>query len=287
MYRKILFIMACILPSLLYAQLVNYNSNGKVRILSSFLVLEIDTTVVEIRGPEQSAGLLGSLMPPGLDLGAAMIGEAIKHGPSKYSSITSATASAAGFWRNDREVSLPVLKIRRMVIRSGKDEPEEAYSIRLRPLLSADRTAFRYVLQDSLFYKYAAVKTRRQYDFVNMEISVRLKALAVTNGGYELYDMRTSTVYLPMMKAGSVYRLSGVNTAGGWFPFPPRPSYEVETEEADEVSKTVATRGTSNGKPDKATMRSRLKWWRSTLIAAARLSVRKWRTHHWNPWRKY
>lgn len=254
MYAGALLFLSCFLPGVLQAQLINYNGNGKVRILSSFLLLEIDTLVAEIRGTEQSAALLATLLPPAIDLGAAVLGAGIKHGPPKYSTSSTATASGAGFWVSEREAALPVLDLRRMVIPAGSGTPEEAWHIRLTPQLSADRTAFRYVLADSVDFRYAGVKTKRQFDYINMELIIQLRALAVTEGEYELYDMRTSSLHLPMMKAGSVYTPSRLTIAGGWFPFPPKPSYGIETEEADEVSKTVATRGTSNGKPDNDTL---------------------------------
>lgn len=244
----------CLLTVGANAQLVNYDEKGKVRILSSFLVLQIDTTPAVIKGTKQSAFVAADLLPPALDLGAAVIGEALKHGLAKYSSTMNATASAGGFWINDRVVALPALRVRRMVLLKGKQQLEEAYQIVLQPELSADKTAFRFILKEPFTYRYAGVKTRKDYDYVNIEVVVRLRALTVTGSEYDLADLRTSSVMIPVVKAGATYQPSAVNQPGGWFPFPPRPSFLVESEEADEVSKTVATHGTSNGRPDNDTL---------------------------------
>lgn len=254
MPKLFLLLFSVIMTETSYTQLVNYDEKGKVKILSSFLVVEIDTLSVVIKGPEQSAGIIGTLLSPALDLGAAVIGEAIKHGPPKYSSSMTATASAAGFWISGRVVSLPVLRIRRMILRPGKQVAEEAYSIVLHPELSPDKTAFRFILKEPFEYKYAGVKTRKEYDYINLEILVKMKALAVTEGEYDLSDLRTSSLMIPLVKTGSTYLPSANNRPGGWFPFPPRPTFSVESEEADEVSRTVATKGTANGKPDNDTL---------------------------------
>ncbi|RYY62231.1 MAG: hypothetical protein EOO05_03515 [Chitinophagaceae bacterium] len=254
MLKYILLLLTVAFTPGLKAQLTNYNDRGRVRILSSFLVLEIDTSTVVIKGMEQSAVVAGNLLPPAIDLGAALIGEAVKQGAQRYSSTMTATASAAGFWMSDRVVALPVLRIRRMVLRTGKSQLEEAYQLVLHPELSPDKTAFRFVLKDPFEYRYAAVRTRKKYDYINLEVLVRMKALAVTEGEYDLSDLRTSSLLIPVVKTGSTYHPSSNNQPGGWFPFPPRPSYLVETEEASEVLKTVATRGTSNGRPDNDTL---------------------------------
>ena len=244
----------CLLLCCARAQIVNYNASGKVRVLSSFLVLKLDTVTVQVQGAEQTASLLPGLIAPAIDLGVALIGEAIKHGPAKYSSVLSAGASGAGFWLTDRQVSLPRLSISRMIIPASTGIPETAFTIVLIPELSADRTAFRYQLKDSFEYRYAGVKTVRRFDFVNMEIVIRLRALTVSAGEYKLAELRSSSVQIPAMRAGHVYIPSDINTAGGWFPFPPKPSFEVETEKASETLRTVATLCTANGRPDNDTL---------------------------------
>ncbi|MET0638124.1 MAG: hypothetical protein ABWZ25_18985 [Chitinophagaceae bacterium] len=235
------------------AQLVNYDDRGKVRILSSFLVVQIDTNTVQIREKEQSV-VAGSLISPVINLGAAVIGEAIKHGAQKYSSILTATASAAGFWLSESQLSLPVLTIRRMVMLPGSERPEQAFSIVLRPELSADRTAFRFVLKDPFQYKYSGVRTKGKFDYVNIELLISLRALVIEEGEYKTSELRSSSIAIPAVKAGSTYDPSLNIHAGGWFPFPPRPSFLIGSEEVSEISKTVSTNGTSNGKPDNDTL---------------------------------
>ncbi len=237
------------------AQLNNYDAGGRKKVIGSYGRLMIEPLPATLRSPDESAAsIVGPLLPPAIDLGVSLVNQWLGHGAKNYESVFTVNASASGFWISETQVNLPMLVITRTVLRKGHNTVEEAFRLRLTPQLSADSTAFRLVLLDPFMYTYSSAKTKGDHDLINIDLVIRMQALTIDEGKYKLVEMRSTTLSIPMVTTGSEYKPSGAAISSGWLPFPPMPSFQVQTDVATETLKTVATHGTNNGRPDNDTL---------------------------------
>ena len=249
----VLFIMAGLNAR---AQLGNYDAGGAVPVITSRQQLIIDTTQVRLQGSEQIAAVLGSLIPPVADLATTLIQTSLKADAARYESRFVVNASASGFWISEKQVALPELVITREVLLRGQQEKglQPALRIVLRPELSPDKTAFRLVVASPMTYRYSGAKTRKEYDYIHVDLLINLSSLTVNEGQYRLVPLRSTVLSIPMLKPGMTVDLPSAPVASGWIPFPPAPSFGVVSESAEEEVRTVSTSGTNNGKPDNDTL---------------------------------
>jgi hypothetical protein len=230
------------------AQLGNYNENGNVKILSQKTELKITTTEVEVKSEKESAGaILSGLVGPLIDVGVTAVKEKAKHNAAKFKSTFNVSASASGFWASKAKVNLPTLTIHRTVIKKDKTE-EEALKITLTPELSPDKTAFRFIAKDGFVFKYSSAKTKGDYDYIDIMLDIKFKALLLNKSQYELKELRGTSISIPMIKVGTTTFSAGSSYESGWFPLPAMPTIEVETDVTELETKTITLIGTKEGK---------------------------------------
>jgi hypothetical protein len=230
-------------------QLENYNRDGAVKIVTQKAWLSItQDPEKEVKNEKEAAGaVIGSILSPLIDIGFAAAKEKAKQNAAKYKSSFVVSASGSGFWAGENKVKLPVLTIMRKATPTGGSEAE-AMKLTLKPELSPDKTAFRYVVSTPLIYTYSTAKTTRDYDYIDVTLDIKFKALLVTKSQYEVKDLRATSIVIPALLPGSTsLPTEGLNPSG-WLPFPAKPSLEVETDVTEHETKTVEEKGSKEGK---------------------------------------
>jgi hypothetical protein len=243
----------CILNGLMLlqaeAQLVNYDVRGKVKIDAERVWAELGGKQVALVSDKQGyAALATALLPPAIDAARAIVNEKMKQRLEQYSQSYTVSVSGASFWENENMLLLPVINIHRQVKPKQDTNALEALSIELQPELSPDGTAFRFRLEQPILYRYAAVRTRGRYDYINLDLEIQFNALIVNKDKYEFRNLRTTHLFIPMQKPGSTWLPEGVSICSGWIPFPPRPAIAYEADVAEKEYKTVLSSGRKSGK---------------------------------------
>lgn len=238
------------------AQLGNYNQNGEVKILSQKTWAAITTKEVEVKSDKEAAGAIaGAILSPLIDVGIAVAKEKLKQNAAKFSSSFIVTVSGSGFWITDKKVKLPIITINRKVLKKDDHKEASAMVITLEPELSPDKTAFRFKVANSPFtFTYSSAKTKKEYDFIDIKLDIKFKALLVTKSQYELKDLRATSITIPMVEAGNAKLPDDVTLTSGWMPLPAIPTLEIETDVTDQETKIVAQNGTKEGKPINETL---------------------------------
>lgn len=231
------------------SQLENYNTDGAVKIVTQKAWLSIDQdSEKEVKNEKEAAGaVIGSILAPLVDVGFAVAKEKAKQNAAKYKSSFVVSASGSGFWAGENKVKLPVLTIMRKATPTGGLEAS-AMKLTLRPELSPDKTAFRYTVADPFIYLYSTAKTDGVYDYIDVTLDIKFKALIVAKGQYEVKDLRGTSIVIPALRPGQASLPSEGMTASGWLPFPAKPSLEVETDVTEQEIKTVEEKGSKEGK---------------------------------------
>lgn len=232
------------------AQLKNYSSDKRVKILSEKSYLQIMETRTSVTDSLQSFGAVaGALLSPTIDLISSVVKSEAKRRALLFKGEYSATASGSGFYENSTQVNLPDLTLTREVLIKGDAKTTAAASITLKAELSPDKLAFRYRVAD-VKYAYSIAKTKGAYDYIDVSLELTFKTLALNKSQYELKDLRGTSLQIPMIKVGDRYTLDDrAPIYSGWIPFPPRPSVEMELDKTEKEKKTVVTENTKNGEP--------------------------------------
>jgi len=260
MKKVILIIVAAIaLQTQVYCQLINYNENGKVKILAEKTTLSITGVDTKLKEDKEAAGLIaaaGAILPPMVDLVVNSIKEKAKKNALAYTGEYKSFVSGDNFYKNNDYASLPKLKLTRTIKKTdGTDEV--AVNIELVPELSADKTAFRYYVKDKCDYKYSIAKTKRSYDYIDLNLEIKFKSLSINKDEYKLNDLRTTLVAIPMIKVGQTTHLSEA-VYSGWIPLPPRSTAKNTDNEPVTEEKTV-TKTDKNGKKEQTIEETRTK----------------------------
>lgn len=250
MKHLLILIFMSFLTLIVKGQLGNYDQNGEVKILSQKTWLKITYKETEIKSDKEVAGaILGAILAPIVDIGIAAAKEKAKQNAAKYKSSFVVTESGSGFWISEKKINLPVLTIIRKVLLKENETESEAMKIILEPELSPDKTAFRFIVKSPFNFVYSSAKTRKEYDYIDITLDIKFKALIVNKSIYEIKDLRATTITIPMNKVGATSLPSDVALSSGWMPFPTIPTLELETDVTEQETKTVATKGTKDGKP--------------------------------------
>ena len=242
MKKAIVTIVAAItLQTQVYCQLVNYNDNGKVKILAEKTTLSITGVKTKLIPDEEAAGIIATagaaVLPPLIDLVVSGVKEKAKKNALSYKGEYKSFASGEKFYINNDYASLPKLTITR-TIKKTDGTNATAVNIELDPVLSADKTAFRYYIKDKCEYTYSVAKTKGDYDYIDLNIEVKFKSLSINEDEYKLNDLRTTIVSIPMVHVGQTTQLSE-NIYSGWIPLPPRSTAKSTEVEPVTEEKTV------------------------------------------------
>lgn len=248
MKRIPLFIFILLFNFQLSAQLGNYSASGEVKIVGQRTSLTISTTSTEVKTENQAAtSLVGSLLSPIVDIFVKGAQEKAKQNVAKFQSSFVVNASGSAFWADETHVNLPTLTIERKVILKGSSSETDAMKITLTPELSPDKTAFRLVAK-TLTFPYSAAKTRGDFDYIDISLDIKFKALIVDKTKYESKDLRATNVTITMVKAGATAIPSGTFQSG-WLPLLPIPTLEIETDVTEKSIVTTESKGTKDAKP--------------------------------------
>lgn len=248
-----------ILQTQVYCQLVNYNDNGKVKILAEKTTLSITGVNTKLKTDAQAAGLIAAasaILPPVVDLVATTIKEKVKKNALAYKGEYKSFASGENFYINNDYASLPKLTLTR-TIKKTDGTNTTAVNIELVPELSEDKTAFRYYIKDKCEYKYSVSKTKGEYDYIDLNIEIKLKSLSINKDEYKLNDLRTTIVSIPMVHVGQTTQLSE-KVYSGWIPLPPRSTGKNKEVKPVTEEKTVI-KTDKDGKEEKTSEKTTTK----------------------------
>lgn len=211
-----------------YAQTKNYDGDGAFRVVSSKTILKIDKIKKPDAAEKQAFGAIaGAVLPPLIKMGTSIAKDAAKKNALKYKAEYKAFASESGFY-DQQSIYLPKLTLMRKIITSESAAQETAVKIIFTPELSQDGTAFRYVIKDKIKYLYSIAKTKGDYDYIDLTVDIKFKALSVHKNKYELNELRGTSMYIPSVKVGGTSDVDqNDNIVSGWIPFPPKPVLEV------------------------------------------------------------
>jgi hypothetical protein len=250
MKQLLILLLIGIITTNVKAQLGNYNSNGKAKILSEKAWLQITTKGEEVKAEkENAAAIAGALLGPLVDVGVAVAKEKAKQNAAKFKNSYIVNASGSGFWESSNKANLPVLTVTRKVILDNDKKTEAvALKITLVPELSPDKTAFRFVATNTIVFEYTSAKTKGDHDYIDITLDIKFKALLINKSQYEVKDLRGTSVLIPMVKVGETTFSSDVPITSGWLPFPAKPTLEIETDVTEKEIKTVKSSGKKEGK---------------------------------------
>lgn len=247
---KPIFFFLCLLAYLpLHSQLGNYDQNGAVSIVGQKSWATIEYLPTEISSNKEFATVLGVLLAPLIDVGVSLVKEKSKQSILKYTNTFSMNISDSKFWVDSKKINLPVLTINREIIRSKDFQKELALKIKLNPELSPDNTAFRFIFDNNSFlYKYSSAKTKNNYDYIDIKLDILFKTLTLTNGQYEIKDLRATSIAVPMVKVGDPQSIKYSKIFSGWIPLLPVPSLSLETIVTEKEIKDISNSGKKEGK---------------------------------------
>ncbi|MDG4654690.1 hypothetical protein, partial [Chryseobacterium arthrosphaerae] len=240
----------CLFASLqFYSQLGNYDQNGAVEISGQRSWATIEHFPKEVASSKEFAAVLGVLLAPMIDIGVSVVKEKSKQSILKYTNTFNINVSDSNFWIDSKNVNLPILTINREIVLLKDSQKETALKIKLIPELSPDKTAFRFRFDNSSFlYKYSSAKTKNKYNYIDIKLDIIFKTLTLTNGQYEIKDLRATNVIIPMTKVGEPQSISSSKIFSGWIPLVPIPSLSLETTVSEKEIKDISNLSKKEGK---------------------------------------
>lgn len=202
------------------AQTRAYSDKKHLRIVADKTTLSIRDSSVSLLEENQSAILTtaGIVLPPAADFVSALLEGAATRDAKKYQSGYSASVSSDHFYAEENEAFLPILTLKRWV-KDKKGKNHLAASIEFRPELSADKTAFRFVVHDNFIYQYATAKTTGKYDYLQLNVSINVKNLSIQKEEYRMATLRSTGLLIPMVHVGQTRKLDDP-VYSGWIPLP-------------------------------------------------------------------
>jgi hypothetical protein len=172
---------------------------------------------------QQGAALLaaaGSILTPVVDLVVKSVQQKVKKNALAYKGEFKCSVSGDKFYKNDVTAALPKLTMKR-IIKSTDGTDQVAVEIELVPELSEDKTAFRYFVKDKCVYNYSIAKTKGDYDYIDLNIEIKIKNIFINKGEYKIDDLRTTTINIPMIHVGKTKQVEE-KVYSGWIPLPTR-----------------------------------------------------------------
>jgi hypothetical protein len=227
MKKLLLLLLASLLMNSSFAQIKNYNYNSKVKILTENTTLKITGIETRLNTDRQSSIPLlaaGTILPPAIDYFVASLKEKTAKDALSYKGIYKCFASGDTFYLNNDFALLPKLTITRK-IRTKGGEDLIAAEIELLPELSADKTAFRYLVKDKCLYKYSIAKTKGRYDYIDLNLDLTFRSIFINKENYKIEDLRKTSIIIPMILVGNTEKLDDCFYSG-WIPLPTRSTYK-------------------------------------------------------------
>jgi hypothetical protein len=212
--------LSCFLTINAAAQTRAYSDKNNLRIVADKTTLSIRDSSVSLLEENQS-GLITTasiVLPPAADFVSALFRGAATRDAKKYQSSYSASVSSDHFYAEANEAFLPILTLKRWV-KDRKGNDHLAASIEFRPELSADKTAFRFIVHDNFLYQYATAKTIGRYDYLQLNLLINVKNLSIQKDEYRMAELRTTSLQIPMVHVGQTRKLSEP-VCSGWIPLP-------------------------------------------------------------------
>ena len=172
----VLLCLTCLLTINAVAQTRAYSDKNHLRIVADKTTLSIRDSSVSLLEENQSALMTtaGIVLPPTADFVSALLEGAATRDAKKYQSSYSASVSSDHFYAEANEAFLPILTLKRWV-KDRKGNDHLAASMEFRPELSADKTAFRFVVSNNFLYQYATAKTIGRYDYLQLNMVINVK----------------------------------------------------------------------------------------------------------------
>jgi hypothetical protein len=222
------FVVLIMLQMHAFCQLKNYNDKGCIRILADRATLTITGIEVKLKADKQMAGLIaaaGSILPPAADFIIKTIEEKVAKNVLAYQGEYKCFNSSEKFYRNNDFASLPKLTIKR-TIKTTDGVDQTAAELDLLPELSEDKTAFRYFIFEKCIYNYSIAKTKRKYDYIDLNLEINFRSISVDKEEYKISNLRTTTIDVPLVHVGITTHLDE-KIYSGWIPLPPRSTAKV------------------------------------------------------------
>lgn len=212
--------LTCILTYSAAAQTRAYSDKNHLRIVADKTTLSIRDSSVSLLEENQSSLITtaGIVLPPAADFVSALLVGAATRDARKYQSSYSASVSSDHFYAEANEALLPILTLKRW-FKDRKGNDHLAASIEFRPELSADKTAFRFVVRDNFLYQYTTAKTTGRYDYLQLNLVINARSLSIQKEEYRIAVLRTTTLQIPMVHVGQTRKLSEA-VYSGWIPLP-------------------------------------------------------------------
>ncbi len=214
------------LQNQVYCQLQNYSDQGKVKILTEKTTLSVVGIPKKITEGDVEVAVLpavaaaAAILPPVIDFVVSGFKGAVKKNARAYKGAYSCFASEENFYESYNYALLPKLVIKRTVKMKDKRDIT-AVEIELIPELSADKTAFRYYIQDKLIYNLSIAKTKGNYNYIDLNLEIKFKSIYIDKNEYKINDLRTTAIFIPMIYVGQTTQLPE-KIYSGWIPLLPR-----------------------------------------------------------------
>ncbi len=231
----VLLCLTCLLTINAVAQTRAYSDKNHLRIVADKTTLSIRDSSVSLLEENQSALMTtaGIVLPPTADFVSALLEGAATRDAKKYQSSYSASVSSDHFYAEANEAFLPILTLKRWV-KDRKGNDHLAASMEFRPELSADKTAFRFVVSNNFLYQYATAKTIGRYDYLQLNVVINVKNLSIQKDEYRMANLRTTALQIPMVHVGQTRKLSEP-VYSGWIPLPAPSTVKVKGSTRDYV----------------------------------------------------
>lgn len=212
--------LSCLLSVGAMAQTRAYSDKGHLRIVADKTTLSIRDSSVSLMEENQSSLVTtaGIVLPPAADLVSALFEGVAIRDAKKYQSSYSASVSSDHFYAEASEAFLPILTLTRWV-KDTKGKDHLAANMILYPELSADKTAFRFRVSKHFLYQYSTAKTTGRYDYLQLNLAIKVKSLSIQKEEYRIADLRTTSLQLPMVHVGQTQVLTEP-VYSGWIPLP-------------------------------------------------------------------
>lgn len=216
----IIVCLTCFLTINAAAQTHAYSDKNHLRIVADKTTLSIRDSSVSLLEENQSALMTTAsiVLPPAADFVSALLEGAATRDAKKYQSSYSASVSSDHFYAEANEAFLPILTLKRWV-KDKKGNDHLAACIEFRPELSADKTAFRFMVSDNFLYQFATAKTIGRYDYLQLNLLINVKNLSIQKEEYRMATLRTTSMQIPMVHVGQTRKLSEP-VYSGWIPLP-------------------------------------------------------------------
>jgi len=227
--KKTIILLLCLSHFLIVAQTKNYRSDGRpIKVLGEKVLVSISDYNVDLDTPGESFGAaIGALLPSIIDLSSNIIKQKLTNNAERFTGEYGGKKSHEGFFDGKTKRNLPKITITRSVINDDHVKVDDVNKMVLVPELSKDKTAFRFKLDRAFVYKYSKAKVNKKFRYLDVEISITMRALTLKEGSYDLKELRTSTIKVSNVEVKSNNANLTDDYYSGWFPLFSPPTMKI------------------------------------------------------------